>query len=76
MKKIITFLAFLILVTSCAKEDNLVCGVVVDEWIEVDGYGYEYYYIELETDYGNYTEFEVTRRAFFSTYLGDYTCYE
>ena len=76
MKKLIVLFALLIAFTSCVKEDNLICGVVVDEYIEVDRYGYEYYYIELESDYGNYIEFEVTRRAFSNTYLGDYTCFE
>ena len=77
MKKLIALFALFIALTSCVREDTLICGVVVDEYIEVDYYtGWDYYYIVLETDYGNFVEFEVTRRSFYSTYLGDYTCYE
>ena len=76
MKKLIALFALLIAFTSCVREETLICGEVVNEIIELDRYGYEYYYIEILTDYGNYREFEVSRRSFYNTDLGDYTCYE
>ena len=76
MKKLLLVLSIFIL-TSCTKDNDLICGYVIDKGQDYDEYWAEWEnYIVIETESGRLYDFTVNQRTYRTAIIGDFNCYE
>ena len=70
MKKIVLFIAFIVFLSSCSKQEDI-CGIILGGYTEWNDYYYRYdFYLRLDVD----NRAQVDELTFNSFSVGDYIC--